>query len=171
MTRRRLLVGVLAIAAAGCSADPRSGYSTNSLYPTEVATISIPIFTNETYVRDVEHELTDALIKSIEGRTGYKVVPSSRADSILEGRIVEVSLDQLSKSRETGLGEEVVLSVTIDFTWKRLDGDRVLMERKSFTGNGLFLPSNPYEERIELGRFAAVQQLADDIVDEMQAAW
>jgi hypothetical protein len=59
------------------------------------------------------------------------------------------------------LGEEVIVSVTIDFSWRDLKTDRPLVERRSFTGHGLFLPSSAgFGERIELGRFAAVQKLA-----------
>jgi hypothetical protein len=35
----------------------------------------------------------------------------------------------------------------------------------------LFVPSNPTGEPIALGEFAAVQQLARDVVAELQAQW
>lgn len=156
---------------AGCASDPTQGYSAASLYPQDVATVAVPIFENDTFHRDVEFELTDALIKEIEARTPYTVAPRSRADTILAGQIREVELDQLSKSRFTGLAEEVVVRVTIDFEWRDMRSDVTRVERRSFAGNGLFVPSAPTGERIEVGRTAAIQQLARDIVDEMQAAW
>ena len=179
MTRsfgQRTLAGALLLAGlagglAGCAADPRDGYSTMSLYPDEVRTIAIPIFENKTFSRGVEFDLTNAVIQTIETRTPYKVVTRDRADTILLGQITEVELDQLSKSRQTGLGEEVVVTMTIDFQWRMLDLDRTLVDRKSFTGHGLFTPSNPSSERIELGEYGAIAQLAHDLVDEMQAAW
>ena len=120
---------------------------------------------------DAQFELTDALIKEIESRTPYKVVPESRADTILLGQVVSVDLDELSRSGETGLSEEVIVSVTIDFQWKDLRNGRVLVERASFSGTGLFVASRPSAEPIELGRFAAVQQLAKDVVSELRADW
>jgi hypothetical protein len=166
-----LLAIVLGAAPAGCASDPREGYSTASIYSTAIRTVAVPIFENETFARGVEFDLTDALIKEIEARTPYKVTTQPRADTILTGRIKSVELNQLSKSRLTGLGEEVVMSVTIDFEWKDWRTDAPLVARTSFSGHGLAVPSAPTGERLELGRMAAVQQLARDIVDEMRAAW
>lgn len=162
----------LTIAAlSGCASDPAQGYSLASIWPEDVTTVAVPIFRNESFTRDVEFELTDAVIKSIEARTPYRVTTQARADTILLGSVREVRLEQLSASRLTGLGEEVIVSVTIDFEWRELGSDRLRVARKSFTGNGLFVPSAPTGERIELGRFSAVQELANDLVDELQAAW
>jgi hypothetical protein len=155
----------------GCASDPTQGYSTKSVYPQGISTIAVPIFTSDSYTRNVEFELTDALVKEIESRTPYKVVPASRADTLLLGQVRQVELDQLSKSRLTGLSEEVIISVTIDFQWKDQRSGKPLLERKTFTGNALFVPSRPSSEPIELGQFSVVQQLARDIVDEMQAEW
>ncbi len=166
-----LLFAALLLPIAGCSSDPREGYSTRSVFPDQIRTIAVPIFQNDTFDRDIEFHLTAALIRSIESRTPYRAAGREQADSILMGQITKVELDPLSTSTTTGLGEEVVVRVTIDFQWRMLDLDRTLVERKSFSGHGLFTPSQPASERIELGRFSAVQQLADDIVDEMQAAW
>ena len=131
----------------------------------------MPIFENSTFHRNIEFELTDAVIKAIESRTPYRVTSRDRADTVLEGRVTRVDFDQLSKSPTTGLAEEMILNVTLDFEWRDTDVQEMLVARKSFSGSGLFTPSQPNSERMELGRFAAVQQLANDIVDEMQAAW
>lgn len=162
---------VIGLAPAGCSSDPTTGYSAQSIYPQNVSSIAVPIFENRTYVRDVEFELTDALVKEIEARTPYKVTSSSRADTMLTGQIRKVELDQLSKSPHTGLTEEAILSVTIDFEWKDLRNGRTLVERRQYTGHALFVPSRPSSEPIELGQFAVVQQLARDMVGELQAEW
>ncbi|MHC4589853.1 MAG: LPS assembly lipoprotein LptE, partial [Planctomycetota bacterium] len=78
-----------------------------------IKTVAVHVFENDTYERDVEFELADALIKEIEARTPYKVTSDKRADTILTGRIRDIERDQLSKSRVTGLSEEVTLGVTI----------------------------------------------------------
>ena len=165
------LLVAIGVLAAGCASDPTIGYSATSVFSSEIRSIAVPIFENKTFVRDVEFELTDALIKEIESRTPYRVTSQAGADSILIGTIREIEMDQLSKSRQTGLGEEVIVSVTIDFQWKTMLTDRVIVERRAFAGHGLFHPSAPLGERVELGRFAAVQFLARDIVDELRASW
>lgn len=171
---RQIAIAIAALATAslaGCASDPTKGYSSASLFPDGISTVAVPIFTNDSYTRDVEFELTDALIKQLEVNTPYKVVSEGRADTILLGQIRKIELDQLSKSQQTGLSEEVIVSVTIDFQWKDLRSGRVIAGRESFTGNGFFDPSRPTGEPIELGQFAAVQQLARDIVAELQAQW
>jgi hypothetical protein len=176
VSRLRLAAWVagLAILSAGfasCSQDPTQGYSTRSTFRSGIKTVAVPIFQSDSYTRDVEFELTDALVKEIEARTPYKVTDDGRADTILTGRIRSIKLDQLSKSRLTGLSEEVIVSVTIDFQWKDLRNGRTLVDRQEFAGHGLFVPSRPSGEPIELGQFAAVQQLARDVVAEMRANW
>jgi len=166
------LVAIVAtILLAGCAADPTEGYSTQSAFDRDIATIAVPIFENDTFYRDLEFQLTEALVKELERRTPYKVSAAVRADSTLTGHIRDVELDRLSRSPLTGLAEEAIISVTIDFQWRDLRTNQVLVERRSFSGHGLFVPSEPSSEPIELGRFAVVQQLAADIVNEMQAPW
>lgn len=161
----------LVLLAVGCASDPTQGYSTESIYRTDIATVNVPIFENVTFHRQVELDLTESIVKEIEQRTPYKVTTQRRADTILSGTIRRVELDQLTRSRETGLAEEMVLSVTIDFEWRDLRNNQLIVRRESFTSHGLFVPSNPSAEPIELGRLAAVQKLARDIVNEMQAEW
>lgn len=161
----------IGFAVSGCAADPRSGYSAHDVWSDDIATVNVPIFENETFDRNLEFELTDALIKEIESRTPFKVAPLNRADSRLTGRIVTVEREQMSRSRRTGLGEEAIVSVTLDFEWTDLRTGRTLVRRESFTGHGLFVPSEPAGEPIELGQVAAVQKLARDIVSEMRAPW
>ncbi len=162
---------LVVLAAAGCASDPARGWSAVRSFPTGVRTVAVPIIDNDTFVRGIEFDLTDALIKEIQARTPYTVASRSRADSVLLAHIREVELRELSKSTLTGLGEEMLVSVTIDFEWRDATTDAVLVARESFTGQKLFVPSRPSGERIELGRFAVVQQLARDLVHEMRAAW
>jgi hypothetical protein len=168
---RRAACAAAAALIVGCAAEPDRGWSSASVYPEEVRSIAVPIFENKTLERDLEFELTDALVKEIQSRTPYRVTSGSRADSILTGRIRSVTRDELSKSRLTGLSEEVIVSVTIDFQWRDLRTGEPIVERETFAGHGLFVPSEPSGESIELGRFAAVQQLAADIVAEMRHRW
>lgn len=165
------MVYVSIVWAAGCASDPTEGYVFGSTYREGVATVAVPIFENDTYHRDIEFELTDAVVKEIESRTPYKVTSAVRADTILSGTIRRVEIDHLSRSPRTGLTEESVLSVTIDFEWTDLRTNRPLVKREQYAGHGLFVPSRPSGEPIELGRFAVVQKLASDIVNEMQAEW
>lgn len=164
-------VSAMMLWLTGCASDPTEGYVLGDTFREDVATVAVPIFENRTFHREVEFDLTDALVKEIERRTPYKVTSAVRADTILNGTIRRVEIDHLSRSPLTGLTEESVLSVTIDFEWTDLRTNRMLLKREQYAGHGLFVPSRPTGEPIELGRFAVVQKLAADIVNEMQADW
>ncbi len=155
----------------GCATDPTEGYSTETIYPTTVGSIAIPIFDNPTFYRGLEFDLTDALVKEVQTHTPYKITTQSKADSVLTGQIRHVELRQLSKSPLTGLTEEAIVRVTIDFQWRDLRTNKILVERRSFEGHGLFVPSAPTGEPIEIGQLSAIQLLVRDVVREMQAEW
>ena len=164
-------LALLTLFMSSCAADPTLGYSSQSTFPRDYATVAVPIFENRTFERDIEFELADALVKAIETRTDYKIMQEDRADTILTGRIIDISRDRISKSRNTGLAEEVVLSVVVNFEWKDTATGKIIKGRDNFVGTALFTPSRPSGEPIELARFGVVEQLASDIVDEMRSAW
>ncbi|MFO0874710.1 MAG: LPS assembly lipoprotein LptE [Phycisphaerales bacterium] len=169
------LVAALALGAAmaisACSSDPTQGYSFDSTFASTVRTVSVPIFANQTYWRDVQFDLADALVKEIESRTPWKVVDGAESDTLLHGTITTVTLTRLSKSPTTGLAEEDVISLTVDFEWRDQRTGRTLVQRKAFTANGLFVPTQTSNGPVEIGRFAAVQQLAADIVNTLRTQW
>ena len=171
-----LVVAVLLAAGGagglvGCGGPPEAGYTTRSIYDESIATVAVPIFENESFVRDVEFELTDAFIKELQARTPYRIAASRRADTLFVGTIRRVELRSLSKSPDTGLSSEQILSVTVDFRWEDLRSGRLLVGREEFESGALFRPSSPAGEPIEVGQYGVVQDLARDMVSEMQAAW
>src|SRR3954469_25044928 len=74
-----------------------SWYQWRSLYREDVRTVAVPIFKNKDYRRGVEFTLSKAIVNQLEMRTPYKVVPRERADTVLEGEIVEIRLHTLSE--------------------------------------------------------------------------
>jgi len=166
-----LVLAGLALAVASCSTDPSEGWSTRSIFDSNVRTIAIPVFENDTFERGVEVELTEALVKEIRRRTPWQVTTEGEADSILSGRVRSVELELLSRSRQTRLAEEVLVQVAVDFEWRDQRSGRLLVGRERFEASSLFVPSMPTGEPLEAGRFAAVERLAGDIVDELQASW
>ena len=155
----------------GCADDPREGWSTNSVYSTKYKTIAVNVFENETYSRQIGYMLTQAIVSTIESQTPYKVTSGMTADTLLTGEITRVELTSLSQNEATGLDEEVIVGLTISFNWTDLETDRTIIERTGFTGGGLFVPTSQSRETLELAEIGVVQQLADDLVDEMQAVW
>jgi hypothetical protein len=154
-----------------CASDPTVGYTSSSLYPTNFRSVSVPIFENSTMTRNVEFMLTDAVIKEIQSRTQYRILGEQYADTLLTGTIKSVDLQMLSQSRETGLVNEMLVKVVLDFEWLNLMQGGRIAGRKNFASSAIFIPSRPSSEPFAVGEFAVVQQLASDIVDQMQASW
>ncbi len=169
--RAAIIATTICTLFTGCASDPTAGYAFRATFRDNVASITIPIFENDSFERSVEFELTDAIIKEVEARTPYKVTSGTRADTILSGRIARIERDVISRSPLTGLNEEVVYRVYVDFEWNDLRTGRTLIHREAFEGQGVYHPSRPIGSPSELGAIAAVQQLASDIVDELRSDW
>lgn len=165
------LLATSALAIGGCAHDPHDGYAATNPYPASVKTIALPIFQNRSYLRNFEFDLTEALIKRITTSTPYRVAGEAAADTILRGTITDISLTELSRDPRTGLANEMMVRVTVDFEWSDLRSGKPLVARTGFMTSALFVPSRPAREPLELARFEAVQQLARDLVDQMQSVW
>lgn len=92
------------------------GYTTAPNYSTKIHTVYVPIFRNTTLYRNLEFQLTQAVVREIESKTPYKVISDRcRADTELTGKIVSfnrnvINVTPLNEVREaqTTLGVEVV---------------------------------------------------------------
>jgi hypothetical protein len=172
-TSMRMVCGLTAsvLALASCAAHPADGWSTGEAWPDNVRTVAIPAATNTSYYREIGPELTKAIIEAVERRTPFKVTDELHADSVLTVNITNVKLNTISQSSLTGLAQEVIVQLTIDWRWEDLDDNTLLAGSKAFTGTGLFVPTQPSHEPIEVGQRQVVNRLAADLVDRMHAAW
>lgn len=170
-SRSLALLALLGAALVSCASDPSEGWSTRSSHPETYRTVAVPMFDNRTYERDVSRLITDAVVKEIQQNTPYRVTSAAKADTVLRGSIRQVALKELSKSVATGLSEEMVMQVTVDYEWIDMRTGKPIVSRQGFTGSGVFIASRPQAEPIDLGGYNAVQQLASDIVASMQVDW
>lgn len=169
---RAISFAVVALLAAGCDTTPTAGgYEMRSRFPSQYRTIAVTLFRNETYDRPVNGQLTEALIKEVQATTPYHIASDARADTLLRGTVRNRRLQELSKSRSTGLSEEMLYEVTVDWEWIDQRTGKVIAARNGFSASALFVPSRPSSEPTEIGRFAVVQNLATDIVANMQGNW
>ncbi|MCP4834947.1 MAG: hypothetical protein GY895_09295 [Phycisphaera sp.] len=163
-------IGV-ALASSGCSPDPADGWAMNWTHPEQYKSIAIPMFTNNSYFRGLERELARALVTEVESSTPYKVTGAGAADTLLRGTIADARLIPLSQSPITGLAEEMLFEVDIDFEWIDLATGESVVSRTNFKATALFMPSRPAMETIDLARFGVVQQMATDLVDVLRDDW
>lgn len=162
-----ILACVIAL-LAGCSSS-KDGYHWSSTYRPEYKTVAVPIFTSKDYARGVEFTLSKALVNQIEANTPYKVVARDKADTILEGEILQVRVNTLSEDRLSAVPQEQLLSVIVNFTWKDLRTGRVLVSRRGFEQAATFYPT--LGEGRFVGTQAASEKLALAIVHELESDW
>lgn len=172
-----LLLPIIALGGCGyhwsnmgpgaASSDPE--FKWPSLYREDVKTVAVPVFTNRTYYRGVEFNLTKAVVNQIETRTPYKVVPREQADTVLEGNIVDCAVHYQSRSAINGLPQEQLFYLVVSFTWKDLRTGKILVMRNGFEQTSSYYPTLG-EDRFE-GSQDSVERLALAIVDELQANW
>ena len=185
MMPRRTSVGAKSLATAagafamlssgalsgGCASTPAQGYAATSPFPAKYRSVALPIFRNQSYMRNFETDLAHALVTEVERSTPYKVMSEVAADTILRGTITSIDLVELSKDPTTGLANEMMVRMRVDFEWVDLRSGERIVAREGVESTALFVPSYPAREPMELGRFAAVESLARDLVGAMQSNW
>jgi hypothetical protein len=96
--RRRgvALAAALPLALASC------GYSTKRLTRVEgVSTIAVAQFENDTYRRDLEFRLTQAVAQEVRARTSFRIASPASADAVLTGTIRSAETTMLLEDRDT----------------------------------------------------------------------
>jgi hypothetical protein len=145
------------------------GYTTRSLYNSSIKTVAVPMWRNQTFRRQLEFRLTEAIDKNIEATTPYRLASRSTADSVLTGTIVSVQENVLNSNFQTNLPQQTQVSIAVDFTWRDLRTGKILEVRKNFSASASEVPAIgtqlPDAEQI------AIERLARRIVDSMQKPW
>ncbi len=188
-----LLVTIAATLTAGCQGGGDFnvfGYTTKTQFPA-IRTIRVPIFKNRTFVKGIEFQLTEAVVKRIEQRTKWKVVCDGDADSELCGTIINVSKRVITHNTLNEIREgEIALGV--ELVWRDRHGSilsngasaldplaasvltdplaappqaRPVLVQRSAT----FIPE--LGESTSSARKEVVDDLADQIVNMMEAPW
>ncbi len=168
---RLALMTLVCSVLAGCSGDPTLGYSAASTYATDVTTIAVPVFENDTYDYGAETLLTEAIIKEIQQTTPWRVVNQGSADTTLDGLISRSDIRRTAAKRGVGYAQEQAVEIAVDFEWKDNRTGQPLVSRRNFAAAEIFAASLPVGERVEVGRHATIQQLARDIVNELRSNW
>lgn len=171
--RALLAIACCAVAAWGwgCASDPTEGYSFASSHDSSIRTVHVPMFSNPTFARGIEAELTDAIIKEIQRTTPWKVADGAVAETILSGSITSASMRNLTDNRVSGMAQELSYTLTVDFDWVEVRSGRTLVSRRSFSAADTFVPTPGVGERLDVAQHGAVSQLARDIVAELRSPW
>lgn len=161
---------VIGMAASGC------GYMIGPAHDAQLTTIAVPIFRNETFRRQLEYPLTEAVQKEIQKRTAMRIVHGSEAQTRLTGTIVDVG--------KTVLGEnsfddprELQLGMTIRVKWEDLRNGRIISQQDVLLDANTVSLFTQSDFAPEVGHSLAtatqdsIEQTARRIVDMMDAPW
>lgn len=146
-----------------------------SLYRPDIQTVHIPIARSASFRRNLGERLTEAVVKQVELNTPYKVVGAENADSTL---LIQLDNDSKRTLQENGLSEARTIEtrLAITMTWRDSQGN--LITRSTIpiedTIVGISAASNYIPEGGQSGATSqqkAIEQLAIQIVGQMEAAW
>lgn len=206
MTRRTPLAVLILSLTVGCQSGRDFtvlGYSTKPQHDENIRTVYVPVMKNTAFQtapnREMEVDITKAVIREIETRTRMKVVSDrDRADTELLGTLVALRKGVVN-TNQLNLTREAEVTATVNVVWRDLRDGRVLSNRRPTTPSDApvpFDPSLPPPEVVpvkekavpaqivavgrvlpELGETNAVanqsiaNQLAKQIVNMMESSW
>jgi len=158
---------------AGCA-----GYQigNRSLYRADIRTVYVPVFQSDSFRRDLGEQLTEAVVKEIELKTPYKVVHRADADSVLTGRLVSETKRVLGEDpNDNPRNIETDLAVQVNWYDRR---GQFLMQDACFNFSPLgftvadhanFIPEGG--QSVATSHLDTIQQLAEQIVNQMETRW
>jgi hypothetical protein len=168
-----LALVILGLSACGCAAYH---IGNQSLYPSDIHTVYVPMVESNSFRRDLGERLTEAIAKEIERTTPYKVVNGGRADSVLTVRLVSEEKRVLVPSL-TGNAEEIQVGIKVQVSWVDRHG-RQLRDNKivplpneitDVTGTSNLVPE--MGQSVATAQQEAMCRVAQQIVGLMEKPW
>ena len=103
-----------------------------NLLPSDLRTLAVPAFVNQTQTYKVEQLLTAAVVQEFSARTSYHVVtqPES-ADAILRGTVLATSTTPLTYDSKTGRAASVLVIVSMSVSLADKQG-KMLYQNPSY---------------------------------------
>ena len=171
---RQCTAGLLVIAVCGSLIG--CGYMLGPSTQRDVRTIHVPVFKSDSFRRNLDFLLTEAVQKELKTRSGYRLADAATADTILEGRIIDARRNVLS---ETYFDDprEIQLMLGAQISWFDRRTGRILQQRVFPIGQELAQHSSQVSFAPEVGQSLAtaqgeaVQRLAAQIVDLTEMPW
>lgn len=159
----------LAAVLTGAALCSGCGYTMQRPFDDQVRSVCVEMFHTRDFRKDLEYQLTEAVVKRIELDTPYAIAPAARADSVLSGEVLEVRQNTLGNDFRTDLPRETGVTFVVSFRWKDLRNGRILAERQQFPYTTTYIP--PVGESFSDARVRGLDGLAELIVESMESSW
>lgn len=161
MSRILFLAVIIGLLPAGC------GYTAKARLSEDYSTVAVPIFRNQTFYREIELDLTQALRKEILAKTNLRVTDVGKAQTVVEGDITDFQLRRLREDKKDQVIEFSVL-LTVDVQFRKASGE-VLASLEKLGRRAEFQVARG--EGIAQARQEAVREMARDIVSLLLNRW
>jgi Lipopolysaccharide-assembly len=124
------------LALIGCAVMVACGYHTAghaTLLPSDLRTIAIPAFVNQTQTYGIEQTLTATVVQEFSTRTKDHInTAANSADATLHGVVLSTYTTPLTYDTKTGRASSVLVIVSMSVSLKDRQG-RVLYQNPSYT--------------------------------------
>ena len=144
------------------------GYSSKSLISRNINSIYIPIFDNTTFRRGLEFDLTKAVKDEIMSRTSLRIVQKESADTILHGKIVDVTENVLIQNNVDDIVESR-LTIFVDIKLEDRRTGRALVDESGLFRSAEFVVNRG--ENINSAAQEGIVRLAETIVTHLEENW
>ena len=159
-----MLLSAGGMVATGC------GYSTKRPFPDGIQTVYVEMLQSQEFRRDLEFDLSEALVKRIEMDTPYRIADKSVADTTFTGEILQVRQRVLGKRFDTNDPREMGATIVMRYRWKDLRSGKILVERPRFVHMVSYYP--PLGESFHKGvNVRGLDGMAEEIVETMETGW
>ena len=143
MRRRVHAVLALAILIGGC------GYTVNGTLPSDIKTISVPIFQNLTREPGVEGLVTRAVVEAFTTNGRLKIAPSADADTVLDGEVIGYSVFSIAFDKDAN-ARQYRLIVTVNLQLRDRRKNEVLFKQGGVREQVDFRVQNAVSQTISL---------------------
>jgi hypothetical protein len=150
--------------ATGC------GYSTKPPFREDIQTVHVEMFQSKEFRRELEFELTEALVKRIEMDTPYRIADKAHADTLFTGEVLEVLQNVLGNQFPNDQPREIGATIVVRYRWEDQRTGEILVERPRFVHMVNYIP--PVGETFAKGvEVRGIDQMAERIVETMETDW
>jgi len=152
---------------------PGCGYTVHNSLPSNIKTLAIPVFANNTVQSGLADDVTRALVDAFLNNRQLKIVQERDANAVLRGAIVAYKNQVFGyTSQERATQYEIVL--TVQATFRDMVKNRDLWREDALTVrttyNVVAVAGQPAQTELD-GRNDAIQKLADQIVSRTVQGW
>lgn len=158
----KIFVPMLAL-AAGCQS-----YTWKSAVPSEMRTVSVPTFRNETKVTELGNVVARQVLREFQREGTFRIASVGEAAIEVQGTLVSSGAKTVAHNRRTLQAErELLVTAKVSFIDKR--NGKVLVDDRRYEARSTYSPYGDVltSERDASGRVA--EDLARQIVDDILA--